>query len=97
GLFFDALSGREIEWEKVAVTLADERFVPPDDPRSNQRLVEEKLLRAAAARARFVPLYSPAGSIEEAATAAAGALAALNLPLDIAVLGMGADGHTASF
>lgn len=96
-LFFDRLSCRDIAWDKVTVTLVDERFVPNDSPRSNARLVARHLLQNEAARADFIGLYSTAENAEAAARDASAALARLAWPLDVAVLGMGADLHTASF
>ena len=92
--FFRALSSAEIDWHKVWVTLADERFVPPNSTRSNQRLVTVELLQGRAAKAHFIPLFSD-GGIDAAARDAEEALKA-QLPIDVLVLGMGKDGHTAS-
>lgn len=95
--FFAALSRQGLEWDKVTVTLVDERFVPETSPRSNAALVREALLVGNAAIARFEPLYRPATSVEEAARQASADLASMPWPLDVAILGMGTDGHTASF
>jgi 6-phosphogluconolactonase len=95
--FFDVLSSRDIDWSKVTVTLVDERFVPPDSDRSNHLLVMTHLLKDKAASAAFVPLYYDAPSIDDAALIATDKTANIGNPFDVAILGMGGDGHTASF
>ncbi|MBX4954834.1 6-phosphogluconolactonase [Rhizobium lentis] len=95
--FFQALSTRDIAWDKVTITLVDERFVPADNTRSNHLLVDANLLQNKAKAARFVPLYQPASSVEEAARLATEKSAEIGIPFDVVILGMGGDGHTASF
>lgn len=95
--FFKALSQSKIDWNKVSVTLVDERFVEPDSDRSNEKLVRDNLLIDAASSANFEPLYYPTATAEEAAATATKQTAAIGSPFDVAILGMGTDGHTASF
>ncbi|MBZ7920478.1 6-phosphogluconolactonase [Ensifer adhaerens] len=95
--FFQALSKKDIAWDKVSVTLVDERFVPPESDRSNHGLVAANLLQDKAAAATFVPLYHAAPSADAAAEAASRETAKIGAPFDVAILGMGTDGHTASF
>ncbi|MDJ0639869.1 MAG: 6-phosphogluconolactonase [Paracoccaceae bacterium] len=91
GPVFDELSAADLDWSRVDVLLTDERRVPPDHDRSNERLVRERLLTSRAAAARFVRLV-PDG---EDLPALQDKLAA-RLPLNVLVLGMGVDMHTAS-
>jgi 6-phosphogluconolactonase len=95
--FFAALALREIDWARIAITLADERCVPDDNPRSNARLLRETLLRDRASAAPFVPLADSRLSPEQELAAANARIADLPLPADLVVLGMGDDGHTASW
>lgn len=93
--FFDALAQQALPWQRVLVSLADERWVPVNHASSNEALVRRHLLRGPAAEARFLGLYQVANSLEQAAELADQALAELP-PIDVLVLGMGDDGHTAS-
>ncbi|MEM9971747.1 MAG: 6-phosphogluconolactonase [Pseudomonadota bacterium] len=91
GPMFDALAVAELDWESVTVLLTDERRVPADHERSNERLLRERLLVGQAAEARFLRLVPENGDM----TAVNDALRAV-LPISVLLLGMGADMHTAS-
>jgi 6-phosphogluconolactonase len=97
--FFQSLGKtKDIDWSKVIVTLVDERWVDETSDRSNALLVNERMLQGPAATARFFPLYSGGDEPDAAGVAKTNALLA-GLPDQFAavVLGMGNDGHTASF
>jgi len=95
--FFKALSGKDIAWQKVTITLVDERFVPPENDRSNHALVSAMLLQDKAAAAKFLPLYHAVAEVDDSAFAATSDAKRLPRPFDVVILGMGGDGHTASF
>ncbi|HEX5380032.1 MAG TPA: 6-phosphogluconolactonase [Phenylobacterium sp.] len=94
-LIYDRLTRTSIDWSRVTVSLSDDRFVPPDDPASNEKLVRERLLVGRVAAARFQPLRYEAATPEASADLAEPHLAAL-APYDMLLLGMGEDGHIAS-
>lgn len=94
--FFEALSGMALDWDKVFVTLADERWVDASHPDSNERLVRLHLMHGPARLLRFVPLYNGAVTPEAGLADVEARLGALPWPADITVLGMGGDAHTAS-
>ena len=94
-LFLNELSLQDMDWHKVSVLLTDERFVPESDERSNTRLLKEQFVKNAASKATIVPLYAPAETPESVLESLSATIRAA-LPLDICVLGMGEDMHTAS-
>ncbi len=94
--FFQALSKKKLAWQAITITLADERWVDIASSDSNTKLVHENLLQNEAVNANFFHLKQGDSLNTEI-------LADLNLaanqqllPLDVLILGMGEDGHTAS-
>jgi 6-phosphogluconolactonase len=95
GPVYDRLAAMDLGWERVTVTLSDDRFVAADSPDSNERLVRERLLRDHASSAALVPLRGRGATPEDDAKAAEPRIRALK-PFDAVLLGMGDDGHIAS-
>lgn len=95
GPIFDSLCAADLDWGRVAVLLTDERWVPQDSPRSNTRLLRQRLLTGRAASAQYLPLVTDDPTPEEGIPALAEAIAP-RLPLTLCLLGMGADMHVAS-
>ena len=93
GPAYASLAHAPLDWSRVDVALVDERWLLPDDPDSNARLVRESLLADRAAAARFESITCPGRSIEEAVSIANMHAAH---PAGIVVLGMGDDGHVGS-
>lgn len=92
---FRTLAQTDIDWSKVTITLADDRYLPADAADSNEGLVKSALLQDKAQTARFVSLYAAADSAEAAIPELLARVAALPR-FDVVILGMGEDGHTAS-
>ena len=88
------LAARDLDWKNIMFALMDERFAPPSDPVSNERMLRRALAPALTQGARLLPLWSH--TTPQAAADMASAIYAA-LEIDIALMGMGADGHSASW
>jgi 6-phosphogluconolactonase len=93
---FARLASSDLAWDRVVVTLADERWVGEDHADSNARMVREKLLQDRAAAAHFVPLVNTADNPWDGLPGCCDRLTEIPRPFDVLLLGMGDDGHTAS-
>ncbi len=92
---FSMLADADIEWGRVVVLLADERWVPVDHEDSNERLVRETLLTGKAKSAKFLSLL-PTPNDEITNIADLSTLLGSLPSFDVVILGMGEDAHTAS-
>lgn len=95
GPVFDGLCAADLEWDRVRVLPTDERCVPGDHKRSNERLIRERLLTSRASVAQYVPLYVEGHEPEDVLPEIESLITPV-LPLSVLVLGMGEDMHTAS-
>lgn len=99
---FESLRQQPLNWAAVSVILVDERCVLHDHADSNTALVRQHLLQEQASAATFTAFFETlADPLDDAAldrlvTEANQRISKLPWPIDIAVLGMGEDGHTAS-
>ena len=93
--FFHLLSQQVLDWSKVVVTLADERWVDADHGDSNEKLVRENLLINEAHTAAFIPLKNAAMDAAEGEIQTESDIEQMG-QFTVVILGMGDDGHTAS-
>jgi 6-phosphogluconolactonase len=92
---------RQVEWSLIHVLWGDERCVPPDDPRSNYRMAKEALLDRVPIPPNQVYRIRGEDEPQEAAADYEDELRSLltlrgSDGLDLVLLGLGEDGHTAS-
>jgi 6-phosphogluconolactonase len=95
GRAYELAAEREPDWSMASLWWGDERCVPPDDERSNYRLAREKLLDRLEAAPREVQRIHGELGAEEAAREYDELLRGVSR-LDLVLLGIGPDGHTAS-
>jgi len=91
---YERLAAERLAWEQVAVFFGDERWVPVDDPESNEGVAREVLLDKV--RPAAVHSMRGAGSTPETAATAYDALVREHGPVALVHLGLGPDAHTAS-
>ncbi len=94
---YEILSQADLDWSRVTIVLADERWVEPGLAGSNESFLKTHLVTRRASQAAFIGLKTSAPTSQAGVGEIEQRLAAAPWPLDAAVLGMGADGHTLSW
>lgn len=93
---FEKLSQKDISWKNVVIGLVDERFVDVQSELSNEKLVKDHLLKNYAKEASFVGLIYNLDSMDKNLEISQNLYRTFHSGIDVCVLGMGTDGHTAS-
>jgi len=94
---YAALSQADLAWENVTIGLVDERWVDAGKDGSNETFIRENLLQNAAAKARFIGMKTAHDSPHEGLDTLTANFQNCPQPFDVCVMGMGLDGHTASW
>jgi len=94
---YEALGQMELPWEKVTIGLVDDRWINRGQAGSNETFLDETLLKGAAKTAKFIGLKTNDANPAAGVTASNAQISAIAQPFDVCVMGMGLDGHTASW
>lgn len=93
--FYKELGDTDLPWEKVKVTLTDERWVPTDHEDSNEAMLKKCLIKQLD-KTNFVGLKNNEQDIKKGCEISKSVLQKSIKKIDVVVLGMGEDGHFAS-
>ncbi|MDT8364514.1 MAG: 6-phosphogluconolactonase [Nitrosomonas sp.] len=95
-VYLAQLSQQNLPWQKIHLTLSDERWVNATDSNSNEKQLREIFLQRMRIAPHFIPLKTAHQHPDAAIDTVDAHLASMPLPFDLAILGMGEDGHIAS-
>jgi 6-phosphogluconolactonase len=96
-MLYEILGMQDLDWSKVTIVLVDDRWVEPGLAGSNESFVRKTLMSGRASIANFVGLKTKGETPHDGLAEARTRVATVNFPLDVVVLGLGNDGHTASW
>lgn len=94
---YEHLSKADLDWSKVTVSLVDERWVNPGETGSNEDFIRATLIQNKASAAQFFGLKTKYKTVEAGLRASEDRFKIIERPFDVCVMGMGSDGHTASW
>lgn len=92
---YENLAARDLPWTDINITLVDERWVNLDHPRSNEAFVRAAFAQANGAS--IMGLYNGAAKAKDGIADIQARLETIGGPFNTVILGMGDDGHTASW
>ena len=93
--FFDYLCEEDLDWSMVNILLSDERYLSESNSRSNTGLIKKHLIQKKASKAKFISFYNENMTENEFVNENGFFMHDL-LPINVSILGMGEDMHTAS-
>lgn len=96
-VLYKAMSQSDLPWESIYVALVDERWVNFEHARSNEAFVARCLIQNKAVNTNLIGMKNSAETPQEGVEDCEAAYQQLAQPFDITILGMGPDGHTASW
>ena len=94
---YSALSDQNLPWENVTIGLVDDRWVDADKPGSNERMLNETLMQNYAVKARLIGMKTDHANVNQGAPVVSEKYKKIQQPFDLCLMGMGTDGHTASW
>lgn len=94
--FLPQLSQLNLPWQRVHLTLSDERWVETTEVSSNEKQLREIFLQRMVTKPHFISLKTAHAHPSQAISTVNSNLASLPQPFDLVILGMGEDGHIAS-
>lgn len=94
---YEALSTMDLPWDKVMIGLVDDRWIERGKPGSNETFLDKTLFHGLANAATFIGLKTNDVNPMAGVKASEAKLSKIPQPFDVCVMGMGLDGHTASW
>jgi len=94
---YKSLAAADLDWAKVSIVLVDERWVDPGEAGSNESFLRANLMTGKVAAGQLVGLKAAGETPIDGLAAVAERLTSVSFPPDVVILGMGEDGHTASW
>jgi 6-phosphogluconolactonase len=93
---YSLMSGEDLPWEKVLIGLVDERYVPQMSPYSNESMIKDCLVRNKAANVQVIGMVYDLKNRQTNSQIVNREYQPFKERIDLIILGMGDDGHTAS-